>query len=405
MKRTIAISYLAILILLGILRTDASAGDEGFIYGKVITRSGETYLGALRWGKQEVFWDDIFNGTKDENPYLKYVERHRDRRDREVDIKIFGMRINTQYAGLHLFITRFGDIDEIKINARGDAIVKMKTGSEYLVTGSGDVGESILILDDALGKIKLRWDNIETIEFMNTPSKIKRDGYRLRGTVSTNEMEFKGYIMWDAEECLSTDILDGDSEDGDMEIEFENIRSLTRDGQHATLVALKDGREFNLRGSNDVNDSNRGIYIYDDRYGKIKVNWDAFREIVYEDDNNDSGPGYDKYQPKSKLEGMVETVEGKKFDGKIVFDLDESEGFEILNGNIGDLEFYIPFENIISIKPRGRHSSIVKLRSGESLRLEDAQDVSDANDGILIFPEKGGPDYVPWDDVELITFK
>jgi len=405
MKTKTIIGLITVLMLLGILSTTANAGDEGFIYGKVLTRSGETYIGALRWGKQEAFWDDIFNATKDDNPYLKYVERDRDRYDRDVDIKIFGMKINTQYAGTHLFITRFGDIASIKVKHRGDTIIKMKTGSEYYVTGSGDVGESILILDDSLGKIKLKWDSIKSIDFMETPAKIKREGYRLKGKVLTNEMEFKGYIMWDAEECISTDILDGDSEDGDMEIEFGNIRSLTREGRHATMVTLKDGREFSLRGSNDVNDSNRGIYVYDDRFGKIEVNWSEFRKIEYEDDNNDSGPGYNKYKPKGKLEGTVETIDGDKYVGKIVFDLDESEGFEILNGNFDDMEFYIPFENIVSIKPRGRHSSIVKFRSGESLRLEDAQDVSDSNDGILIFPEKGGPDYVPWEDVELVTFK
>lgn len=399
------IKVLVLISVVAFVQPDAQANDEGFIYGKVITKSGETYTGTLRWGKQECFWDDIFNATKDDNPWLKYIKKGDKSRSREPEIDIFGITIHKfgGIAGAHLFITRFGDIESIKVRYKEDATIFMKNGSEYDVTGYGDVGVSILIMDENLGKIKLKWKNIKTIEFLPTPKKVLKEGYRLKGKVKSHEMDFEGYVMWDAEECISSDILDGDSEDGDMEIEFGNIRSIKRQSRKSCLVTLKDGREFSLQGTNDVNSDNRGIYVADERFGKIEIQWDEFKEVIYEDED-DSGKSYDSYKPKSKLEGMVKTIGGDEFRGIIVFDLDESEGFEILNGKLDDMEFNIPFFMIASITPKGRHSSIVKLHNGEELRLEDSQDVSDSHDGILIFPEKGKPDYIEWEELETIVF-
>ncbi len=394
------------LTILAAVSYEASAGDdEGFIYGKVTTRSGETYTGALRWGKQECFWDDIFNANKEENPWTKYLKRDKDKKKGEREYDFFGIKVKKYLgiASIHMFITQFGDIESIKVRQGNNAVIFMKNGSEYDVSGYGDVGESILILDDNLGKIKLKWKSIRYIEFMDTPRKVKREGYRLKGKVKTREMELYGYVMWDAEECISSDILDGDSEDGDMEIEFGNIRSIKRRGSRASQVTLKDGREYELHGSNDVNSENRGIFVYDPRYGKIEVCWDGFVEVIYED-KDDSGPDYKSYKPMGKLTGTVKTIQGDRFRGEIVYDLDETEGFEILNGKLEDMEFNIPFRNIAKIEPKGRYSSIVKLKNGETLRLDDSQDVSSKNDGILVFNDEGY-EYIEWEDVELIEFK
>jgi len=51
--------------------------DEGFIHGKITTISGSTYQGQIRLGKEEAFWNDIFNSTKvstTENTYSKYSQ-------------------------------------------------------------------------------------------------------------------------------------------------------------------------------------------------------------------------------------------------------------------------------------------------------------------------------------------
>ncbi len=401
------------LAALAALAPAGYGGTEGFIYGKITMRDGEVYTGTMRWGTQECFWDDLFNATKEDNPWLKYVERDdRNRRqewrdDHGVRIKIFGIDIHDGlgWAGAHMFICRFGDIESIETKRGDRAILKMKGGSEFELEGYGDIQEKIQVLDQALGRLKVDWDEIRKIEFMPTPPNARVDGYRLKGKIKARGMEFSGYVMWDAEECISTDILDGESRNRSMEIEFGNIRSIERLSSRSCRVKLKDGRDFDLSGTNDVNDENRNIFVEDPRYGKVEIAWDDFDEVQYGDEDKDSGHPYSYYAAHGPLKGIVTTADGKSYSGKLVFDLDESESFEMLNGDIGDISFNIPFYMVTSIAPRSGHSSTVKVQSGEELRLEEAQDVTESNDGILIFEGEKKQTYIQWDEIETITFE
>jgi len=397
-----------LLILTALVAGTASGADnDGYIYGTITTRDGDTYTGTMRWGKQEVFWDDLFNATKDGNPWLRYVpDNARFNDKKEKDFTMFGVRVfgDGWLASEHLFICQFGEIQSIKNRRHGRATLTMKNGDDVDVTSGGDTGVKIRMIDENLGTMNIDWDNIRTIDFKETPRSAKAEGYRLRGKVKTYDMEFDGYVMWDAEECISSDVLDGESDDGDMEIEFGNIRTIARANRRSCVVTLKDGREFRLRGTNDVNEENRGIFVWDDRYGKTEIGWDEFQEVIYEDKDS-SGKGYKEFNHDNKLKGTVKTIEGGVFEGDIVYDLDEHAGYEILNGNLDDMEFNIPFHMIKSVTPKGRHSAIVDLRNGQSLRLEDGQDVSASQDGLLIFLNDNDREYVEWEDVDTIIFK
>jgi hypothetical protein len=387
-----------------------AGNNDGWIYGTITARDGETYTGIMRWGTQECFWDDLFNATKDDNPWARYASdfetRHEISQER---IRIFGMTITEFNHGggyEHMFVSRFGDIKSIDVGRRGQATILMKNGTEYEVSGSGDVGETIRITDNNLDKIKLNWEEIRKIEFMPAPANLKiEDEYRLKGKVITDEMEFHGYIMWDAEECLSSDVLDGETETGDVELKFGNIRSIKRQSSQSCVATLKQGKEYELRGTNDVDNSNRGIYVEDERYGKIQVGWDQLREVIYEDNDGTTGRSYDSYGSAKPLEGTISAWGNKEYKGRIVFDLDEEQTCDILQGKLDEMEFNIPFGKIVSITPRGRHSSEVELVGGEKLRLEDSQDVSASNYGLLIFKSQDDrdPETVIWEDIEKIT--
>mgnify|MGYP001803322075 CR=1 FL=1 len=67
------------------------------------------------------------------------------------------------------------------------------------------------------------------------------------------------------------------------------------------------------------------------------------------------------------------------------------------------MEYIIPFRNIKRIEPIGYRYTIVQLKNGEELKLEDSQDVSEDNSGLLVF-ESSRPQYVVWDDIDAITF-
>ena len=402
-KATMILTVIMLTMVLGGV-VYAKGNDEGFIYGKVITDKDDEYIGIIRWEKQEFFWDDLFNATKESNPWLEYTD-YKDKKHEKGKIKIFGGVVNINYAGLHQFVSRFGDIAVIEPRRGGEAIVKMRNGTEYKLTGYGDIGATLQIYDQSLGKVKLDWDRIEKIIFAETPKKVEKPGYRMYGKVKTRVMDFEGWVMWDAEECISSDILDGETPDGDLEIEFGNIRMIKRRSSSSSEVTLKDGRKFVLRGTNDVDDDNRGIYVEDKRYGKVEISWDDFENVEYIEQDNCGDP-YDIYKPTGDLKGTVEVYREGPVRGRIIFDLDESEGFEILDGKIDDISFYIPFRQILSMTPKGRYSTVVKLINGEEILLEDTQDVSSKNDGVLIFGDSAKEAvHYDWDKIEKITFE
>jgi hypothetical protein len=402
-------------LMLVLVAAPAAADNQGFIYGRVTTESGTDYEGFLRWGKQEAFWDDIFHSMKTDLPYaeaaMEFIEDnydHDDRKSRKGEVKVFRWKIEWEDDGYssRVFSARFGDIESIRVTGDDEAEVTMRSGEIYVVAGySDDVGGRIHVLDKTLGEIDLKWDRIETIEFMGAPRDATAPARRLYGLVETEIGEFEGYIMWDKEECLSTDLLDGESEDGDLSIEMGRISSIEPRGRSSSIVILEDGRKLRLRGSNDVDEDNRGIMVEDERYGKVTVTWDSFDRIEFRDAPG-SGRGYDEYDNHSFLRGTVVDVDGNEFSGQLVYDIDESESWEALNGRDRDVEFAIPFGMISSIAPYGRDSAVITLRNGHEVELEDSQDVSESHDGILILDDEGEiRDWIAWEDIDVVRFE
>ncbi len=391
----------------------ARANDAaGFLYGTVISESGTEYRGVMRWGKQEAFWDDLFHSLKEELPYRDVVKDlgliEEQDRDRQSRVRVFNLKFEWTGDGdaSRVFIVRFGDIERIEVTGRESALVVLRNGESHEVSGySDDVGGTIRMTDASLGEIDLEWDRIESIRFEAAPASTDPGVERLYGVLETDAGRFEGYVMWDKEECTTADLLDGDSEDGKLSIEMGRIESIERRGRRASIVRLQDKRELRLRGSNDVNQDNRGIMIEDERFGKVTVPWDAFERLELRKAPG-SGRGYDAFPEPSELRGRVTDHAGNVVRGRIVFDLDEASTWEILNGQMRDIEFDVPFAQIASIRPSGTDASLVILRNGEELELEDSQDVSENNDGLLIYTgDDADPTYLAWQDIELIEFE
>jgi len=169
------------------------------------------------------------------------------------------------------------------------------------------------------------------------------------------------------------------------------------------MVTLRSGSELYLTGSNDVNRENRGVVVKVPKFGRAKIGWDDFEEVTFHPAPN-SGPGYSEYGGGRELTGTV-VARGGRFSGRIVFDLDEAWDFELLHGTMGDTEFLIPFRDIARITPSGRYRAKVELRSGLTIELEDSQDVSRKNDGLLVFAGSHEPRYVAWHDVDEVVFR
>ena len=142
-------------------------------------------------------------------------------------------------------------------------------------------GAEVHVMDAELGKSTFRWSRIESVEFMETPNRLDdKMGNPLYGTIEFYGGEYTGFIQWDHDERLSTDILDGDTRDGDMKIEFGKLASIERD-KGGSNVVTQSGRELYLRGSNDVNSGNRGIIVTTD-FGRVDIPWREFKESYFQ---------------------------------------------------------------------------------------------------------------------------
>lgn len=412
MKKQIIYSVLILSSVLFNPLTIQAQADEGFIHGTVTTIDDNVYTGAIRWGKEEVYWSDFFNSIKTSNDYLKYLSREDEEQLRDSESYWWeewlniNIDIENYNARTHVFTCQFGDIKSLKIITKSKVDLELKNGHIYhLKGGSNDIGATIRVLDNDVGLIKLDWDRIYKVEFSETPEVLtEKFGDPLNGTVQTSLGSFTGLIQWDHDERVSTDELDGDIKDGDVSIKFGKIRSISKDGR-GSLVVLHSGNEYYLTGSNDVNSQNRGIIVTVEGMGRVDFNWDEFRKVTFEENNLFSGNAYASYKTPNNLRGTVVPVGQNSVSGIIIFDLDEVWDIEILDGKDGGLEYSIPFKNIKKIIPKNYKYSNIELKNGENILLGEMQDVSDRNDGVLVFENKEDPVYFPWEKIEEIHFK
>ncbi len=405
--KKLKIAAIGLGLLLSV-NASVAAGDgydaSGLIYGTVETESGNEYTGLLRWGTEEAAWGDLFNSTKEDLPYLKKMSQESRRKSK---IKILGVTVGYRWesgSSGRSFISRFGDIKEI-IPGRGENFdLVMQSGSRFSMEGgSNDVGAKITVTDSSLGEVQLDWKKIERIVFKPTPRSVNSEAYRLYGIVTTDHGKFEGYVQWDVQECLSVDKLDGDTDDGDVSIEMGRVKSIEKHNRSGSYVELKDGRRMLLEDSNDVDSDLRGIFVDDDRFGRVKISWDAFEKIEFRETGK-SGAAYDTYGG-GPIEGTVVDYEGRTFSGHLVFDLDETETWELLNGDRNDVEYNIPFSKIRTLTPGPRDTSTITLRNGDKLELSDGQDVSERNAGIVVLRDNGREAYLRWDEIERIDFR
>jgi hypothetical protein len=382
------------------------ASDAGYIYGRIETVDGDKYQGQLRWGDEEAFWDDLFNADKAENENLALLDPETlDRvRSRHWSSWLFGAGTHDPSL-MHSLAVRFGDLRRLEIQGGSDVIAEFRNGDELpLHGGSNDIGALITVADPRLGTREVHWSHIRSIEFMDTPSKLqpRLPGEPIYGTVKSGRYDFTGRIQWDNDETLTSDKLDGDVEGDREHIAFGDITRI-RKHRHGALVTLKSGEELYMTGTNDVNGDNRGVIVIVPGLGSVKVGWADFDEALLKP-APESGESYADFGPAHDLTGTVVTSDGR-YDGRMVFDLDEARDFELLQGMNGATEYQIPFRDIARIDPKGYRRTDVELKMGLTIELEDGQDVSRKNDGLLIFAGARKPKYVPWRDVTEVVFR
>lgn len=379
------------------------------IYGRIATSDGHTYEGFIRWDKNEAHWFDILNGTKQLD---RRQQRELRRKAREVSRHsndengsgdwVFSFNSSAE-SGI-----RFGNLSKLDVEGDDEAILTMKNGETvHYEGGSTDIGtdmRELLIEDKSEGEIELGWDDLETVTFLPSPPDAPcRWGDRLYGTVTTRRgQQLTGQITWDIDEVFSDDLLEGEDRDRSRKFRFDRITKITRYSSSASVVTLKNGEEITLRGSNDVDDSNRGIIVADPGLGDQRIEWSNFESLELKEPH--PGPVYASFQPPKRLHGTVTTADGGSYTGDIRWDNDETWTWEMLNGSTRDVSYDIEFGNIASIERHALRSVTVTLKSGRSLELRGSNDVDDSNKGIIVQGAGGRDEVINWEDFEKVVF-
>ena len=200
----------ASILLAGILLSGLPALAGGEIYGKITTTRGQTYTGPIRWDVNENFWDDRLDATKHET-VSKGEDGYR--------FSLFGIKIGPGASTIrHAFSVPFGHLKAIEPLGGNEALVKLKSGDEFRVRGDGssDLGSGLrkLKIEDAEeGVVELSWRSIAEVEFLGAPEGPGRDRQRLYGTVETRDGSLTGFLMWDRDESMLEDIIDGEDDE------------------------------------------------------------------------------------------------------------------------------------------------------------------------------------------------
>jgi len=412
---------LKLVILVSVMMGGApqEAPTDDRLYGRVTTSGGDVIEGFLRWDRNEGSWVDLLNGDK-EIPWQNLREaeelddRDRRRRDRDRSVSFMGIRISWDEddmdgASRATSGLRFGHIETLEVNRERGARITLKSGEELeLSGGSTDLGPALrrMVVEERDGReTALRWRDLDRIDFMAAPAGGPPPaGERLYGTLTTWSGEvFTGFVAWDVDEIFTTDVLDGEERGRTREIEFERIGSIERAGRSGARVTLTNGETLELRGTNDVNDGNRGIAISDPGLGQVQVRWEDFESVVFE--TAPAGVGaYESFSGGAELYGRVETERGDPIEGYIRWDNDEEFTWEMLDGSDSGIDFDIEFGNISVIEKRGDWGADVELHDGRVFRLEDSNDVNDDNKGIFVRTEDGETILIHWEDFDRVVF-
>ncbi len=378
----------------------------GFLYGRVTTLTGATYEGRLRWGgDQEAFWGDYFNGQKKENPWAALVPPGRLPKTRGT-VSFFGLEFAEpeREADLtRLFMARMGDIARVQAQGK-DVLVTLKSGTVFALDRleASDFDDGLRVWDEKKGVVDLDSSLVRSVELLPAGPTSGAPA-RLHGTVRTKAGAFTGFLQWGRTRCVGTDELAASDGKG---IRFDAIRSIARRAEGGLLVTRADGGEVEVAGTGD---REQGTYVDDPRYGRVLVSTAAFERLDL--GPADSGPGYGDFPPGRPLAGAVTTRDGRRLEGRIVFDLDESETTETLDAPAEGVDYTIPFGLVASIEPQagapgGAGPVQVALRGGEELRFEPKGDLGKRNAGLLVFAAGSDrPVYVAWGEVARIDFE
>ena len=390
------------------------AQASALIWGTVRTTAGSTYEGFIRWDRNEAAWTDALHGQKQVDRDL--LDRMAESLGEDVELRgrsveYLGVRISWEDDGDaegSLASVRFGHLAWLEPVSETSARLGLKSGEEMELRGSStDLGSGLrelVVHDPGTGAVELTWAEVEHVAFAAAPAGAMPPSDRLYGTVEDRwGASWTGFISWDLDEAVGTDVLDGEEDGTDREIPFERIRSIERRLAGGARVQLVDGEAFVLEGSNDVGPGHRGVQVSDPALGLIDFPWRDVRVVRFA--TPPATPVYDDFDGGRELEGTVVTRDGERWTGRVIWDADEAWSWEVLNGSDRGVDFEVELAMVARIERRSSRSAEVTLRDGREIVLEGSTDIGRSNRGIVVELEDGSIRIAEWNRLESLALK
>ncbi len=405
----------SILWLLTTTFSSIAANPEPVIYGSVTHSNGDVVTGTIRWGEQEQFLSDIFNGEKMATVGIEHLTA--DEKDQLLDnqpgpqaqigdIQItfkswFSKEIEAPYFNVY-----FGSIKQIDI--AGDVIVATLHDGTKIITneGSNDLSDEIYVKTSEGDVTEFDLDDLQQIKFSKAPADAKTFNDGIYGTVTSSIGTFQGRIMWDKDERTTNEKLDGSDEKKEYEIKFVDIVSIEKTNSgNASKVELRDKQSLLLKGTNDVDNGNRGIWIDHPDTGRVEVDWSQFEKLVIEDVDA-AWQDFDDYQQLSKkLSGTVVLNDGTTIqaDG-LIYDMNQQSQSELLYADIAGNNRQVPLAKFKTLKRVNEQSIELELHDSKKIMAYNNRSVTRDNNGVLV-TNGDQHKWYPWTEIQSITFE
>lgn len=224
------------------------------LWGTVETRKGK-FTGIIQWDHDERLDHDILDGKSDDGR----------------------MKVP------------FRNIKAIKKHRWG-SLITLKSGREVYLTGTNDVEDGnrgIIVSHHLFGRVDIDWDDFKKVTFEAKPQSGRGyDEYQtpklLNGTVTTaDNRTISGQIIYDLDEKLSIELLDGKVGDIEHRIPFDIIKSISPKNYAYSEVVLKSGQKILLGESQDVSDRHTGIIILTSGENKEYIPWKKVAKVSF----------------------------------------------------------------------------------------------------------------------------
>jgi hypothetical protein len=255
-----------------------------------------------------------------------------------------------------------------------------------IYTDRGDILEGPIRWD----KNEASWDDMID-GYKELSKKAKKETLHRYGDKNT-KVKFFGLTIYS----------DGSSWGGTREcaISFGHIKRLTPESDDGALLLLKSGEEALIQGSStDLGSGIREIIVEDAKEGELELDWSDIDYIEFMDGGDVTSMFGDR------IYGTVITSRAGEYTGWISWDVDEMFVTDIIDGSERGRKRKIKFSQIARIEKISSQASLVVLKNGEELRLDDSNDIDSGNRGIVISDLKLGRITVQWDEFESLDIK